>query len=222
VNPYDPTGTAPFAGRVLRPPGPSSVDSGRVFVPAGDPAGRFVGAAEPRGRLRRTFRGGWPVPAGGAPSVHHPKGTPMANPGQRSSRVRLPRLIARLAAAAGLGVNAAVHADLADQYDAISATFSQGDLFRIEAALASLAAVLVLLWRRPLGDAFAWLVAAGGLFAIILYRYVDVGAHGPLPDMYEPVWTSDKKVSAIAQIVTIVATAFLLLTHRRGRPPRVT
>jgi hypothetical protein len=146
----------------------------------------------------------------------------MANPGQRSSRLRLPRLIARLAAAAGLGVNAGVHADLADQYDAISATFSQGDLFRIEAALACLAAVLVLLWRRPLGDAFAWLVAAGGLFAIILYRYVDVGAHGPLPDMYEPVWTPGKKVSAIAQIVTIVATAFLLLTHRRGRSPRVT
>jgi hypothetical protein len=143
----------------------------------------------------------------------------MAKARHRSAAGRVLQVVARLLAAAGLAVNAGIHADLADQYDVVSASVSEGDLFRVEAALACLAAVLVLLWRRPSGDAFAWLVAAGGLFAVLLYRYDDIGAHGPLPDMYEPIWTTDKKVSAISQIVTVVATTFLLLTHRRGRPP---
>jgi hypothetical protein len=117
---------------------------------------------------------------------------------------------ARLVAAAGLAVDANVHAKLAGQYDAVTADISQGTLFRIEAGLASFAALLILVWRRPLSAAFAWLVAAGGLFALLLYRYVDVGAHGPLPNMYEPIWTSDKRLAMWSQIVTIVAASGLL------------
>ncbi|MDJ0347237.1 hypothetical protein QMK19_39250 [Streptomyces sp. H10-C2] len=125
----------------------------------------------------------------------------------------------RIAAAAGLAVDAYVHAKLADQYDAVSATISQGTLFRVEAGLAALAALLVLIWRRSLADAFAWLVAAGGLAALILYRYVDIGALGPLPDMYEPIWSDDKKLSVAAQFIAMVATTVLLLTHRfRAKP----
>ena len=110
-----------------------------------------------------------------------------------------------------------MHAELADQYDAVSATISQGDLFRIEAGLAALAALLVLAWRRRSADAFALLVAAGGLFAVLLCRYVDVGALGPFPNMYEPVWLSDKRLSAVSQAVAMVAAAFLLLTAGRRR-----
>ncbi|CAM5237835.1 hypothetical protein STENM327S_04073 [Streptomyces tendae] len=54
-------------------------------------------------------------------------------------------------AAAGLAVDAYLHAHLADRYDAITSMLSQGTLFRVEAALAALAALLVLLWRRPPG-----------------------------------------------------------------------
>ncbi|MFD3518223.1 hypothetical protein [Streptomyces sp. NPDC058657] len=125
--------------------------------------------------------------------------------------------VARILAAAGLVVNAYVHARLADQYDAVGDTISQGVLFRIEAALAALAALLVLVWRRLPGDAFAWLVAAGGLAALLLYRYVDVGAIGPLPNMYEPVWSSDKKLAAGAQALTIVTATLLLGSRRRRR-----
>lgn len=75
---------------------------------------------------------------------------------------RFLRALARLLAAAGLAVDAYVHAKLADRYDPISASISQGDLFRIEAGLAALAALLVLVWHRWISDAFAWLVAAGG------------------------------------------------------------
>jgi hypothetical protein len=83
---------------------------------------------------------------------------------------------ARLTTAAALAMDAYIHAKLADHYDAVTANVSQGDLFRTEAALASLVALLVLVWRNPLADAFAWLVAAGGLAALLLYRYVDIGA----------------------------------------------
>jgi hypothetical protein len=128
--------------------------------------------------------------------------------------------VLRVLAAAGLAVDAYVHADLAQQYDAVKATVSQGDLFRAEAALSALAAVLVLVWRRFPGDAFGWLVAAGGFALLVVYRYVDVGKLGPLPDMYEPVWYTEKRVVAVAQLVTVAATTVLMavdLLHRRRR-----
>ncbi|GGX46069.1 hypothetical protein GCM10010353_70910 [Streptomyces chryseus] len=127
------------------------------------------------------------------------------------------RTAARVLAAVGLAVDAYMHAHLADRYDLISATISQGTLFRIEAALAALAALLVLAWRRAPADAFAWLVAAGGLAAVLVYRYLDVGELGPLPNMYEPIWFSDKNIVVIAQALTIAATTVLLLTGRRRR-----
>ncbi|MEU4848223.1 hypothetical protein [Streptomyces gilvosporeus] len=121
----------------------------------------------------------------------------------------------RLVAAAGLAVDAYVHADLAAELDAVVATLSEGMLFRVEAALAALAALLVLLWRRPASDAFACIVAGGGLVLLLLYRYVDVGRLGPLPDMYNPAWSDAKKLAALAQAVTVVATGYLLLTRPR-------
>ncbi|WP_030069041.1 hypothetical protein [Streptomyces natalensis] len=125
------------------------------------------------------------------------------------------RIAARLVAAAGLAVNAYVHADLAAEHDPVVATLSEGTLFRVEAALAALAALLVLLWRRPASDAFACIVAGGGLVLLLLYRYVDVGRLGPLPGMYDPAWTGEKKLAALAQAVTVVATGYLLLTRPR-------
>ncbi|MFB7025823.1 MULTISPECIES: hypothetical protein [unclassified Streptomyces] len=120
-------------------------------------------------------------------------------------------------AAIGLSVDAYLHAHLAERYDAVSATISQGTLFRIEAALAALAALLVLVWRSALADVFAWAAAAGGLAALLLYRYVDVGELGPLPNMYEPTWFIDKNIAVAAQVVALIATTLLLLTRRRRR-----
>ncbi|MGW7574512.1 hypothetical protein [Streptomyces sp. NPDC054765] len=135
---------------------------------------------------------------------------------ERGRSGRPARAIARLLAAAGLALDAYVHARLAGRYDTVTATIGQGMLFRIEAALAALAALLVLIWRRPAGDTFAWLVAAGGLALLLLYTYVGVGARGPLPDMYEPHWSGDKKLAALAQAVAALAITFLLLTRTRG------
>ncbi|MGW6405250.1 hypothetical protein [Streptomyces sp. NPDC055134] len=89
--------------------------------------------------------------------------------------------------------------------------------FRIETALAALAVLLVLFWRRSLGDVFAWFTAAGGLAALLVHRYADVGGLGPLPNMYEPLWCAKKDLVVISQIVTIVAMATLLVGRGRGR-----
>ncbi|MET7322755.1 hypothetical protein [Streptomyces sp. NPDC005549] len=142
---------------------------------------------------------------------------PTGPPARRGDVGRLVRGAARLLAAACLAVDAYVHADLADQYDGISASISQGNLFRIEAALAALAAVLVLVWRRLPGDLFATAVAAGGLALLLVYRYVDVGELGPVPNMYEPIWFDEKEATAVAQAVAVVAMVYLLLVRPRGR-----
>ncbi|WP_405801032.1 hypothetical protein [Streptomyces sp. NBC_01506] len=134
----------------------------------------------------------------------------------RGGAGRVLRIVARLLAAAGLAVDAYMHAYLADQYDAVTADISQGTLFRIEAALAALAALLVLVWRRLPGDLFAWLVAAGGLALLLVYRYVNVGTLGPLPNMYEPIWYGDKRTTVIAQAAAVVALVYLLLFRPRS------
>ena len=122
----------------------------------------------------------------------------------------------RVVTAAALAVDAYIHADLAPSYDFTHASISQGTLFRAEAAAASLAALLLIVaGRRPLVWAFAFLVAAAGIAAVLLYRYVDVGAFGPFPNMYEPVWYAEKSRSAIAEAIgTVTALAGFFLAWR--------
>jgi peptidoglycan/LPS O-acetylase OafA/YrhL len=140
---------------------------------------------------------------------------PPDTPAGSRSTGRIPRGIARVLAAAGLAVDAYLHAHLAGQYDTVTASVSQGTLFRVEAGLAGLAALLVLVWRRVPADFFAWLVAAGGLALLLVYRYVDVGAFGPFPNMYENVWYPEKTATVVAQAVAVLATVFLLLYRSR-------
>ena len=98
-----------------------------------------------------------------------------------------------------------------------SSTVSQGDLFRVEGAVAIAAAVLVVLLRRPVTALLAALVAGGGLVPLLVYRYYDVGSIGPLPPMYEPAWYPDKTNTAIAQAVATVAALLLFVLLMRTR-----
>lgn len=137
----------------------------------------------------------------------------------------LPRLTARalvvgavrIATAAMLGIDAYLHAVDAHFYDAVASSLvSQGTLFRVEAAAAALVAVALLAWpRRPVWGA-AVLVAAVGLAAVVVYRYVDFGRLGPLPAMYEPTWSvPGKLLSAYAEgAATLLSAAGLLLSSR--------
>ncbi|SEK45312.1 hypothetical protein [Streptacidiphilus jiangxiensis] len=128
------------------------------------------------------------------------------------------RMALRVAAAAGLAVDAYVHLKLAHQYSAVaSTTISEGTLFRIEGAAAIVAALLVLVWRHRLGDGFAWLTAAAGLAAIVFYRYIDPGALGPVPDMYEPIWFNDKVLALAGQALALAALTPLIIGGRLRR-----
>lgn len=115
------------------------------------------------------------------------------------------RTVLRLIVATGLAIDAYVHADLAAQYAPIHATISQSTLFLIEAGVASAAALAVLAVRGRTGFALAFAVAASALGAILLYRYVNVGTLGPLPNMYEPAWFPEKTTAAVAEAVATVA-----------------
>jgi hypothetical protein len=128
--------------------------------------------------------------------------------------LRVGAVLLRLVVVAGLAVDVYVHLHLAGGYDANTATISEGALFRVEAGVAGLAAVLVLLTRSQVGLVVALLVAAGGVGAVLLYQYVDVGAVGPLPNMYEPLSYPEKTYSLIAEAVAALAALALLALHR--------
>lgn len=123
----------------------------------------------------------------------------------------------RLLTVGALVIDAYVHAVLAGDYDSVKATVSQGDLFRIEAAAAALAALAILAVPVWQAWAFALLVLAGGLGAVLLYHYVDVGSFGPFPNMYEPIWFPKKTASAVAEAVGVLTALGGLLLARTRR-----
>jgi hypothetical protein len=126
----------------------------------------------------------------------------------------------RLVAAAGLAYDAYGHFDLAGAFDANTAVISQGTLFRAEAVIAAIVTLLVLLTRNRAAAALAVLVVGSALAAVLLYRYVDPGPLGPLPDMYEPIWYPEKNLSVIAGAAALLAAVMLLVpcTTMRRRP----
>jgi glucan phosphoethanolaminetransferase (alkaline phosphatase superfamily) len=130
--------------------------------------------------------------------------------------------VARLVAAAGLAVDAFVHWHLAPGYDSVRGDgwphITQGQLFRVEAVLAVVALILVLALPRRWTAAFAFVVAAGGVAAVVLYTYVNVGAIGPIPNMYEPMWYLEKTLSAVAEGIAAVAALVCLLPSRSRQP----
>jgi hypothetical protein len=115
-----------------------------------------------------------------------------------------------LIAAAGLAVDAFIHLNLASDYAPIkTSVISQAGLFRLEAILAIIAALALLIHPRRYTAAIAFAVTGGGLAALLIYRYANVGRLGPLPNMYEPVWFTKKLVAAYAEAAASVAAAVL-------------
>jgi len=141
--------------------------------------------------------------------------TPADRPG--GHRLVVPLL--RLLAAAGLAVDAYVHTDLAGRYDT-GGTLSESRLFLIQAALAAAAALGIVVRGRRLEAAVGFVVAAAALGAVLLYRFVDVGSLGPLPNMYEPIWYREKTISAIAEGVAVAACLALFAVRQRRRSRR--
>jgi hypothetical protein len=136
------------------------------------------------------------------------------------ARSRIVTWVLRVVTAAALGVDAFVHNDLFREYDLNqgTATLSQGDLFRIEAVVSALVALALLVSSRWFVWVAAWAVAASAVGAMLLYRYHDPGALGPLPDMYEPYWFREKSVAGIAEgLAVVTATCGLVDAWWRSR-----
>lgn len=126
-------------------------------------------------------------------------------------------LALRVVAAAGLVVDAYVHVDLAAAYAGPGGVLDERSLFLVEAGVALAAALLVLTTGRRAACLVAALVAATALGAVVASRYVDLGAVGPLPDLYEPVWYPEKLAAVAGEATALVAAALLL-----ARPGRTT
>lgn len=131
------------------------------------------------------------------------------------------RIALRLIVFAGLVADAVVHLLLARNYDVVAGGIGQGTLFRVESVAAVLVALLVLLTPWRWAYALAALVAGSALGAVLVSTYVHIGAIGPIPDMYEPIWYTEKAFVAIAEAVALVAALTLLfLPSRRRRGTR--
>jgi hypothetical protein len=156
------------------------------------------------------------------PGESRTSGTGVVTDKKSSLRVsETTRWLLRLITAAGLAVDAYVHWHLAPTFDTLTGSgsphISQGQLFRLEAVLALIAMLLVLVTRHRVGAAFALLTAAGGLSAVLLYAFVQVGALGPLPDMSDPTWSAEKTISAVAEAIAAVGALLLLLLPQDER-----
>jgi hypothetical protein len=128
----------------------------------------------------------------------------------------------RVMTAAALAVDAVVHNDLVHRYAPNrSGGLSQGQMFRIEAVVAILAAALVLVTARWFAWAFAFAVSASALAAVLISTNYDLGSIGPIPDMYEPIWYGKKTLAATAESVgTVSAVAGFALRTWAVRPKR--
>lgn len=120
----------------------------------------------------------------------------------------------RLAVAAALAIDALVHLRLAAIYQlAAPGGIGGGNLFRIQAAAAVLVGIFLLVRPSRLAYLVAGLVLLSAFVAVLLYRYVEVPAIGPIPSMYEPIWYGEKTLSAVAEGVgVLLATAGVTLS----------
>ena len=127
----------------------------------------------------------------------------------------------RVLGAAGLAVSSYVHLHLAHLYKGLGDSITQADLFYVQGVLAAVVAVWLLLTGMRLAWWTAALVGAGSLAAVLLYRYVDVGALGPIPNMHDASWlpSPDKAVSAVAEaaVVLVWLARAALVRGRRAR-----
>ncbi|MHA7277208.1 hypothetical protein [Arthrobacter sp. HLT1-21] len=125
----------------------------------------------------------------------------------------------RVAIAVGLAIDAFVHIQLAPNYQmAFPGGIGGGNLFRIQAAAAILAALYVLIRGSRLSYLIAAVVALSAFAAVVLSVYVQLPAIGPIPAMYEPIWFFDKALSAVAEgIAGMLAVVGMILVGRRTR-----
>ena len=119
--------------------------------------------------------------------------------------------------ALGLVGDAVVHLHLAAGYqESAGQGIGAGNLFRIESVFALTAAAYILVRGTRRAYGVALVVAVSAIFAVVLYRYVDVPTLGPIPAMYEPVWFAEKNLSVVAEAIDAIAATAGVLPPRRA------
>jgi len=137
-----------------------------------------------------------------------------------TGRLSVAEVALRLLGAAALAISSYVHLHGAHHYTSLGNTITQADLFYAQGAIAA----AVALWVLVTGHRLAWvavaLVGAASFAAVMVYRYVNVGAIGPLPNMYSPSWepSPDKLMSAYAEAAALIV-AVIALFSRSVRTP---
>jgi hypothetical protein len=125
----------------------------------------------------------------------------------------------RLITIVGLAIDAYVHLDLASTYSEAEAPINEGILFRVEAVLALITALVLVLSARRLTFLLGFAVSASALILMLVSRYVDLGPIGPFPDLYDPAWFAEKLWAAFgeaaAMIAALAAIVFLSVRARR-------
>ena len=142
---------------------------------------------------------------------------------QRLHVVSVTELVLRVLAVAGLAISAYVHLHLAHLYTTLGDTITQGDLFRVQGVIAAAVAV----WLLVTGSRWAWwtagVVSAVSFAAVMIYRYENVGAIGPFPNMHDASWqpSPDKMLSAVAEaaVVVLALVWWAVVDRRRDRQP---
>lgn len=134
----------------------------------------------------------------------------------QASRRGVAEPIVRIGVVAALAVDAVVHLRLASNYQlAAPGGIGGGNLFRIQAVAAILIGIYLLVRPGRLAYAVAAVVLLSAFVAVLLYRYVEVPAIGPIPSMYEPLWYFEKSLSAVVEGAgALLALVGMILTGR--------
>lgn len=131
-------------------------------------------------------------------------------------------MVLRVLIAVGLAIDAYVHFILAPNYQlAYPDGMGGGTLFRIQAVVAILAAIYVLVRGSRLSYAVAAVVALSAFAAVVLSAYIQLPQVGPIPAMYEPLWFFEKTLSAVAEgLAGVLAVIGFFLVPRKDHSLR--
>ena len=121
------------------------------------------------------------------------------------------RIVLTVIVVAGLAIDAYVHLDLAKAYSGVKTPqLNQGQLFRAEAVVSIVAALLLIVHPRRWTAIVAAVVAGAGLAAVLTYAYVDIPRFGPIPAMYDSAWYTEKIISVIGEGAAFLAALGLV------------
>lgn len=133
---------------------------------------------------------------------------------------RTAELVARGVVVLGLAVDAFIHLRVAPAMEiAAPGGLGGGFLFRAQATVAALAALVLLVTGRRWAYVLAGLVALSALGPVLLYHFVDVPAIGPIPSMYDPLWSPEKVISIVGEAL---ALGFAIWGFRLTRDKKTT